>query len=133
MFIFISSVQTVDYGSQFKRLGHITENTENYILIWSLFYFFIVLSMFSSRHTFFLSTLKRNPSVLSSQMSCIICFQCNLFFLVTFSVSAFLFSAKNSYNGYIKSSKFWFPFSILSFLSNLFHMCSLSYHYMFCL
>lgn len=35
------------------------------------------------------------------------------------SVSAF-FSAKNSYNGYIKSSKFWFPFSlsVFSLVSN---------------
>lgn len=80
--------------------------------------------MLASRHTpvfffnFFLKCLIQKsfslqfPVVIYNLLSLQPVLPCNLS-----SVSAF-FSAKNSYNGYIKSSKFWFPFSLLSFVSN---------------
>lgn len=67
--------------------------------------------MLSSRHRPFVKVplREKNPQpsvVIYNLLSLQPVLPCNLS-----SVSAF-FSAKNSYNGYIKSSKFWFPFSL---------------------
>lgn len=73
--------------------------------------------MLSSRHrSLFWKCLQEKsfslqfPVVIYNLLSLQPVLPCNLS-----SVSAF-FSAKNSYNGYIKSSKFWFPFSLFCHL-----------------
>lgn len=99
-----------DSDPLFKLTDHMAEN---HIPNWPVFYFSLLRPCCLQGTSLLLMCLKEKslslqfPAVIYNLLSLQPILPCNLS-----SVSAFS-SAKNSYNGYIKSSKFWFPFSLV--------------------